>query len=161
MNKLKKFLIGFCLLGWGIPNLWAQQGTIAAGGIANGTGGNVSYSVGQVDYLNVVTENNGSVFQGLQLAYEIYVTGVGLETISLQCSVYPNPTSDNLTLQVLDADTKNMIYRLYNMDGRLLKVDPLEGSTTSVGLGSYTSGVYILVVLENNRELKKFKIVKN
>ncbi len=30
----------------------AQQGNVAAGGDASGTGGSMSYSIGQVDYLH-------------------------------------------------------------------------------------------------------------
>ncbi len=58
-------LLGCCLLGWGTTSLIAQQGNVAAGGVATGTGGSVSYSIGQVDYLSA-SGSNGYINQGLQ-----------------------------------------------------------------------------------------------
>ncbi len=48
-----------------INSLFAQQGNVAAGGDATGTGGSMSYSTGQVDYL-VYTSPQGSLSLGLQ-----------------------------------------------------------------------------------------------
>lgn len=49
-------------------NLFAQQGNVAAGGEAAGTGGSMSYSIGQVDYL-VYTSPQGSLSLGLQQSW--------------------------------------------------------------------------------------------
>jgi hypothetical protein len=56
--------------------LSAQQSTNTAGGNATGTGGTVSFSVGQINYTtNIGT--GGSACQGVQQPYEIYaVTSV-------------------------------------------------------------------------------------
>lgn len=53
----------------------AQQSANASGGGAAGSGGTVAYSVGQVVY----TSNSGStgtVNQGIQHAYEIFILGI-------------------------------------------------------------------------------------
>ncbi len=47
-KKLK--LIAILLLGIGLTGLQAQTALIATGGIALGSGGSVSYSIGQVVY---------------------------------------------------------------------------------------------------------------
>ncbi|MHC1706606.1 MAG: T9SS type A sorting domain-containing protein [Bacteroidales bacterium] len=64
MKKIVLFL-GCCLLGWGTTDLLAQQGNVAAGGLATGAGGSASYSIGQMDYLSA-TGTGGSLIQGLQ-----------------------------------------------------------------------------------------------
>jgi hypothetical protein len=54
----------------------AQKTTSSSGGIITGKGGSISYSVGQVTkfYLN---ETKGSVAQGVQQPFEIYlITGI-------------------------------------------------------------------------------------
>ena len=63
--------------------LFAQSQTTASGGEASGSGGTVSYTVGQTAYqTNVGT--GGTVTEGLQQAYEIFsVTGIGNTEISL------------------------------------------------------------------------------
>jgi hypothetical protein len=63
-----------------ILSLWVSQGTcsaqtatVSAGGNAIGTGGSVSYSVGQIAYTNN-SNSNGSVAQGVQYPYEIQLS---------------------------------------------------------------------------------------
>jgi hypothetical protein len=64
MKTLQHVLL-ICLLLVAGCRLLAQQGNVAAGGDAYGTGGSMSYSIGQTDYLYVGSEN-GSLGFGLQ-----------------------------------------------------------------------------------------------
>ena len=69
----KKFtLSAVLLLGLGLTGLQAQTSVNATGGDASGSGGSVSYSVGQVVY-TTNTGTSGSVAQGVQQPYEISV----------------------------------------------------------------------------------------
>ena len=88
------------LLGLGLTGLQAQTNVNATGGNASGNGGSVSYSVGQVVY-TTHKGSNGSVAQGVQQPYEISVAGIDeANGISLRVTVYPNPTTDYLTLEI-------------------------------------------------------------
>jgi hypothetical protein len=71
----------------------------ASGGDATGTSGTVAYSVGQVVYTSN-TGSTGSVAQGVQQSYEIFMVGIKETELNISLSVFPNPTSDNLTLQI-------------------------------------------------------------
>ncbi|MGB4776444.1 MAG: gliding motility-associated C-terminal domain-containing protein [Daejeonella sp.] len=62
---MKRFLLVYALLACASVKLWAQQGVSASGGEATGAGGNVSYSVGQIDY-SAVSSAGGSITEGLQ-----------------------------------------------------------------------------------------------
>jgi hypothetical protein len=97
-NNMKKlaFLIVILFLGFSITGLHAQESVNTAGGNASGSGGSVSYSVGQIVY-TTNTGDNGTVAQGVQQAYEISaVTGIEeANNISLIVSAYPNPTTDS------------------------------------------------------------------
>jgi len=59
-----------CLCLFLAATLSAQQGNVAAGGDATGTGGTMSYSIGQVDYLYHSSEH-GSMSLGLQQTWHI------------------------------------------------------------------------------------------
>jgi len=61
---LLTLLLGLCCQ----HHLFAQQGTVAAGGEATGTGGTMSYSIGQVDYL-MYSSSHGSLSLGLQQSW--------------------------------------------------------------------------------------------
>ena len=69
-RKLK--LSAALLLGFGLTGLQAQTSVNAIGGDATGSGGSVSYSVGQVVY-TTNKGTNGSVVEGVQQPYEILV----------------------------------------------------------------------------------------
>jgi hypothetical protein len=69
------------------------------------------------------TGTNGSVAQGVQQPFEISnVTGLEeANNISLIVSVYPNPTTDFLILEI-EGDVKTQYFvSLYDMQGKLLQ----------------------------------------
>jgi len=70
MKHKRLKLCALLLFGLGLTGLQAQESVNAAGGNASGSGGTVSYTVGQVVY-TTKTGTNGSVAEGVQQAYEI------------------------------------------------------------------------------------------
>ncbi len=162
-KKIKLFAL--LLLGLGLKGLHAQEAIPAAGGNASGSGGSVSYSVGQ-DVYTTSTGSNGSVSQGVQQPYEIsVVTGLGKAIgIKLYLSVYPNPTTDFLTLKV-DASTtlsiQSMSYQLFDISGKLLENKKLTGNEISIDMKNLVPSTYFVKVTDSNKEVKTFKIIKN
>ena len=79
----------------------SQQAIPATGGGAESSTGSISYTIGQIDY-GSASGTKGSMSQGVQHTYEIWVTSVpeNFENINLIFSVYPNPTIDFLDLQI-------------------------------------------------------------
>jgi hypothetical protein len=159
-KKLK--LIAFLLLGLGLSGLKAQEAVPASGGNASGSGGSSSYSVGQV----VCTTNSGatgSQSQGVQQPYEILVVTALAKTqgIVLHYSVYPNPSRDLITLKVENYNNENLSYQLFDLLGNLLESKKLEGPETGITISGLIHASYFLKVIENNKEIKIFKIIKN
>jgi hypothetical protein len=157
------------LLGLGLTGLQAQTSVNATGGNASGSGGSVSYSVGQVVY-TTNTGTNGSVAQGVQQPFEISVV-TGLEEakgINLSVTAYPNPTTDYLTLSI-DASTtlsiQSMSYQLYDMNGKLLQNEKITGNKTSIVMSNLVPANYFVKVVKTqglaSQEVKTFKIIKN
>lgn len=64
MKQTKQFFFS-CLFLCFSATLMAQQGNVAAGGDVTGSGGCMSYSVGQIDYLRY-SSDQGSLSLGLQ-----------------------------------------------------------------------------------------------
>jgi hypothetical protein len=150
-------IITFLLLGIGVTN--AQETVTTTGGEASGTGGTASYSVGQVVY-TTATGTNGSVAQGVQQPYEISTTvGIKETSINLELSVYPNPTTDYLTLKVADFETLN--FQLIDLQGKIIENKKVTTSNTTIKMEALPKAVYFLNVTKNNRIIKTFKIVKN
>jgi hypothetical protein len=143
----------------------AQQAVATAGGNASGSGGSVSYSVGQMGY-TTNTGTNGSVAQGVQQPFEIsVVTGLEeTEGISLRFSVYPNPTTEYLELKVENFDKENLSYLLIDMNGKPLETKKITGDKTNIVMGNLVPATYFLKIIDDNKEIeifKVFKIIKN
>lgn len=159
-KKLK--LIATLLFFLGLSGLQAQESMNASGGNASGGEGSVSYSVGQIVY-TINTGTSGSVAQGVQQPFEISVV-TGLEEakgINLSVSVYPNPTSNYLTLKISEFDKSNLSYLLHDINGKLLRNEKLSGNETQINMSNYVSSTYFLKVITGNQSIKTFKIIKN
>lgn len=159
MKKTKK-TFALLLLGLVITTAEAQQGITVTGGAASGSGGTAEYSVGQVFY---TTSNGtgGSVARGVQQAYQI-ATILGLEErqISLNMVAYPNPTADYLTLSVGTTELSSLSFQLYDGSGRLIESKKIISTSETIEMGSLPSALYFLKVVNNNKEVKTFKIIK-
>ena len=146
---------------FGLNGLRAQDAIPTSGGNASGSGGTVSYTVGQVVY-TTNTGSNGSVLQGVQQPYEISaVSGIGDNTINLSCTTYPNPTKDKLTLRVESTEKLDLTYQLLDINGKILESNKVEGNETCISMESLTPSIYFLKVFDGLKEVKTFKIIKN
>jgi len=161
MRHKKLKLSTVLLLGLGLTGLQAQESVNTTGGNASGSGGSVSYSVGQVVY-TTNTGINGSVAQGVQQPYEISVVTAIEEAkgINLTVSAYPNPTTDYLTLEVKEFELSNLHFQLYDMSGKLLQSEKITGNQTSIAMSNLTPATYFVKVVQGKEEVKTFKIIK-
>jgi hypothetical protein len=141
--------------------LHAQNNTVSSGGQASGTGGSVSYTIGQIAYSSL-SGTNGSLIQGVQQPYEIsLVTSIEDLAIDLKAHVYPNPTTDQLILNIGNQEMKNLQYVLVDIQGKSLKTDRINNTATNINVSKLTNGTYFLRIISNNKQIKTFQIVKN
>ena len=162
MKDKKLKLSALLLFGLGLTGLQAQTALPATGSNASGSGGSASYSVGQVVY-TTNTGSNGTIAQGIQQPYEISVVA-GIEEakgINLSVKAYPNPTTDYIILSIEEFDISNLSYQLYDMNGKLLQNKKITGNQTSIVMSNLVPANYFVKVIQENREVKTFKIIKN
>ena len=153
------------LFFFGLTSVMAQEAIPASGGDVSGTGGSVCYTIGQVVY----TTNSGTTgiaAQGLQQPFEFsMVTGIEYtKDIILECSVYPNPTTDCIILKVgftMLHSRQTMEYQLYDLHGKKIKSKQIEDSETIIAMGNLMSATYFLIIVQGNKKIKTFKILKN
>jgi hypothetical protein len=157
-KTMECLLIGICWCAF----CNAQQAISTAGGEAAGAGGTVSYTLGQTAYVTFIRAS-GSIMQGVQQPYEILVvTGIESDNeITLECMAYPNPTIDFLILKIQRDRLENLSYRLMDMNGKILEMNVIEKYETSISFQDYQPAAYFLKVIDNTKELKTFKIIKN
>ena len=160
MNRKTLLIIG-CSLVLAVKTSTAQQASVAVGGNASGSGGYVSYSVGQIDF-TTNTGPNGYVNQGVQQTYEIkIVLGIEEEQINLDVQVYPNPTTSNLMLNVGQHELTNLEFQVLDMLGKVIENKKITSSIETIEMDNLPDATYFLTVKYNEQSIKTFKIIKN
>lgn len=156
--NIKKLLVTSLLLG--LTQVNAQEAVVTSGGNASGTNGNVSYSVGQIVY-TTNTGATGSLAQGVQQPFEIQtVLGAENFNINLQLAVYPNPTTNWLQLEVKNTEFTNLSYQLFDLNGRMILNQKITTETSTISMEQLPAAIFLLKVVNNNKEVKTFKIIK-
>ena len=159
--KHKKIITSVAFLLLGLGGLHAQESPTASGGDATGSGGTVDYSVGQVAYITNVNAS-GTVSQGVQQAYEIFTVGIQEAELNISLSVFPNPTADNLTLQISDYNNEKLSYQLFDMQGKQLSNGQITAQQTQINMNSLPTATYFInVVNQENKKVQSFKMIKN
>ena len=145
----------------GLNGVCAQESINASGATLSGSVGTISYSIGQVVYqTHSIPEVTFS--EGVQQPYEIYiVNGIDVPDIVLQFSAYPNPTRDLLNLNIGNYQAQQLTLQLYDVAGKLLTEEMISEPNTVVDMGSFALSTYYLTIIEGQKVIKTFKIIKN
>ena len=159
MKKNTLFFLTF-LLSFSVNAQTSHQVLSASGGDATGSGGSVAYSVGQIVY-TTSTGTTGSVAQGVEQAYEIYSVGIKETTLNISLSVFPNPTSDFLTLKVEDYNNETLSFDLLDEQGKLVLNEQITNQETQVAMSTLARGSYFINIVHTNKKIQTFKIIKN
>jgi C1A family cysteine protease len=113
-----------------------------------GWGGNINFEYNASDGTNYAL-NNAFVNSN--------ITSIQAGEESKILRIYPNPTSDILTIEGLKENERTEL-ALYNINSKLVKVQLSYSSITKMDISDVVSGVYLLVI--NNQFDKAFKIIK-
>ena len=161
IQRIFQWSIIFLLVA-GFSGIYAQEVIPASGGDASGSGGSMSYSLGQLVY-TTNSETSGSVAQGVQQPYEISVI-TGMEearNIELLISAFPNPVTDYLQLKIDGEIMNDLSYQLFDINGKLLELKKITGNETLISMESFMSSTYFVIVLKGMEQVKVFKIIKH
>lgn len=157
---MKSIITLSCCMFSGVALFHAQSSPDSGGSDAVGSGGNVSYSIGQTFYEPVLSLG-GSMTPGLQQPYEISETlGQEIAEIGLSLKVYPNPTTDLLNLRIDLNDYQKYSYELFDLAGKVLTKRSASAKLIGISMSQYPSGTYLLKVSKGNTPVKIFKIIK-
>lgn len=139
-------------------HLGAQDAFGTTGGDTSGSTGSEAFSAGLLVYTEI-TGPGGSATQGIQFSHELYVINVREDIIGISLNVYPNPSSDQLMIQLIGRETYD--YQMFNSLGmKLLSGKVLEG-VTQLQVADLPAGLYLLDILQKNKSIKTYKIIKN
>lgn len=139
------------------PIIHSQVAVVSVGGNILSSTGSVSYTIGQIDYTSI-PGSFVALYLGVQQVYDPYVTSIDENT---DISIWPNPVSNNLNIDVKSINNLGMLFQLYTIDGKLLISKQSADTRTTISMMSYAQGTYVLMVRYSNKRTLKFKIIKN
>lgn len=156
-TKFSFFTIIFCITNTFV--IQGQNSINSSGTDLSGSGGKISFSVGQVCY-NTTSGSSGAVTQGIQQPYVISVVTESKNMTDITCSVFPNPVSTYLQIEISNCSSNNLNYILYDYAGNLLKFGKIENSIIRLEMDSYNISGFLLKINDNDNTIKAFKIIK-
>lgn len=96
-------------------------------------------------------------------SYDVTVTIIStglMENTYSSLLLYPNPTSNTVTLSFKESLPQNAQYFLYDMYGKLVKSGDISQQQTTLSLAEYSSGIYFIQVVSEQKILVREKIIK-
>lgn len=161
---MKKTLLLAALLLTGL-SLSAQETFATTGGDAESNSCSVSYTVGQMAVKTAYERvTNGervsaNMREGVQQTYTVEELKIeGAEPFGFDIKVYPNPTTDNITVS-LERAVAGMRYELYGANGQLLQKEIISSVEQTIDMGEYAAGAYLLRVVDDTAS-QSYRIVK-
>lgn len=136
----------------------AQLELVAASGASfHNSSGSLTYSIGEV-VISTLTTSEAILTQGfLQTWVQSNVPVI--QEPEIQMSVYPNPVTDQLILQI--GAFQGFRYTLYNILGEMIGQGQVVGERTEIDFTGMAPAVYILRVADNREQIRLFQIVKH
>ncbi len=148
------FLIVTCCSG-----LLAQEVVATAGSTLVNATGSISYTIGE-GVAQTLTKGDKTITQGFHQTTMSVTMVSELKDLDFSISVFPNPTSDVLTLKLTKENVSGLQYLIFDINGKLISQKNLESNETNVSVGQLAEGFYIIKVQAGTKELKTFKIIK-
>lgn len=141
---------------------YGQKDLVSSGGDATGSGGSVSYSIGQVAYESA-SGTNGKITEGVQQPFEIFVVlSVPQVGASFSATLFPNPTATSVILSIdLAKEGYNFTYELTDITGKVIRNGRISTDETIINVEAFAEACYFVNVLEGNKRVKTFKLLKN
>jgi hypothetical protein len=130
---------------------------------SNGSG-MLSSTIGELTMVETFSNGSAILNQGFQQTFD-FTTGINNPVVSSGLSIYPNPTSGNVTVQLPSSFTDEVSTSIYDAIGKLVyrKTEKLIGqsSTLNLTLENFIDGMYLVEVKTHSENfVTKINLIK-
>lgn len=153
-------LIAFCLVTFistEIGILKAQQVVATAGNHFENETMQMSWTLGE-PVIKTIGDETYTLTQGMHQCKLIITTMEEWEGLDFEIKAYPNPTSD--LLFVYTKEFEGLKIHLYDLQGKIILSEVFVKDVVEVDFGSMPASTYIMHIMDDNKTLKTFKIIK-
>jgi len=139
--------------------IYAQSANLVgvAGDNYSNTNYQLNWSIGET--LTETYQNGTNVLsQGFhQNTYSV----VSVENNSnIDLRVYPNPTTDLIMVDFNQYENASYVLTIIDLNGKVLHSKKLNSNKVLLNFATYVSGTYLLLVKQQDKLIKSFKIIK-
>lgn len=170
MTKIKLQYVALLIIKIFIANICKAQSLspqiISSASIKmNQNIGSLTFTVGEL-VIKSSTDSNGNILNSGVLnsvAQSITVLAINFQNNEkLNINVYPNPTKENLTIEIEKNDMNNIIVEIFDMQGKIRNNQNIgKSNKTSINTANISAGTYLLLLkTEDGKILNKYSIVK-
>jgi hypothetical protein len=160
---MKKLLMIFILaFGFSIGYCQSLKPEViaTAGSYFANANNSVSWTIGECI---PETFSNGAnkLTQGFQQGIYDIKTAVDNTDNRMKITVFPNPATDFVNLEILAQDNNDCYFQLFDSNGKCLKNEKIISVRSQIDLIGFARNTYILNVFSTDQKLlKSFKIIK-
>ena len=146
-------LIVACLI---LHSVNAQSNIVAGGGDAASSSGNVSYSIGQIDF-QYTSSADYSVSEGVQQTYS-FDTALSIDDIQydFQFSIWPNPSADEMNIEYTTSYELPLSLTVTDVKGAVVANRSVTQGQYSFNVNTWAAGTYY-ISLSNGETVKIIK----
>jgi hypothetical protein len=134
----------------------------------NQPNGQLSFTIGELVVLSSIDSNGnqlGSGFTNSAVISVVNTTPLSVAEVSnVQVELFPNPTTDLLTLSIKSEKLGDFCIEIFDAQGKIIANDNYSSLAKSIGVNTsnWSAGIYFLIMKEvKGTTLANFKIVKN
>ena len=134
----------------------AQEVVSSQGETYSNANGSIDFTVGEV-IINTGSNGTNDLTQGF---HQTNWNFLGVEDFApdYQATIFPNPTQDVLNIKT--SVFENVIYSLYDAQGKLVMQNILSAEQTPIQVSQLAPGSYSLTLNNETQNLKTFKLIK-
>jgi len=140
-------------------SLFSQEIICSSGNQEIYADGSLSWTLGE-NVIETFQNSTTILTQGFQQS-KLYITAVAkIPDLDLIITIFPNPASDVITVQVTKPENKMLRIVVFDLQGKPLLENKLDNNLTQISLKQLAPSSYIVKVYDNSQEIRVFKIIK-
>lgn len=132
----------------------------AAGNTISNASYSVSWTLGET-VIATISNSNYTLTQGFHQSSYTIVDVKDITKNAKNINVYPNPTTDEITIEWNDYNQNGSYFAILDMQGKIIDKKEIQTKKDKVNMSELATGSYFLKILDkNNSEIKTMKIQK-
>lgn len=153
------FLLSFSLFFLCRINVFGQELISSTGGHITKNDIQISWAIGE-PVIETFQNNNLILTQGVHQPLLVVTFVNEIPESSLFVSAYPNPTQDKVNIRINNSVGEELMYSLFDLNGKLLVESKIIEDITTVSMINYAPATYLLKIGGHSNSIKTFQIVK-